>query len=57
MSENEVDPAGSTQQFRAFAQRGEAESTQARGTNVGLIVGAAVAAVVVVAVIVAFAVM
>jgi hypothetical protein len=57
MSENELDPSGSTQQFRAFAQRGEAESSQARGINVGLIVGVAVAVIVVLAVIVAIAVM
>ncbi len=57
MSENELDPAGSTQQFRAYAQRRETDSAQARGTNVGLIVAVAVAVVVVLAVIVAFAVM
>jgi hypothetical protein len=56
MSDNELDPAGNTQQFRAFAQRGAAESSQARGRNTGLIIGVAVAVVAVV-VIVAFAVM
>jgi len=57
MSENELDPAGTTQQFRAFAQGGAAESNQARGRNTGLVIGVAVAVVVVVVVIAAIALM
>ncbi|MFL6055998.1 MAG: hypothetical protein ACJ72W_24295 [Actinoallomurus sp.] len=47
MPKNEQDPAGSTQQFRAFATRDAASS----GPNTGLIVGAAVAVLVVIVVV------
>jgi hypothetical protein len=49
MPKNEQDPAGTTQQFRAFANRGDAAAS---GPNTGLIVGVAIA-VVVLAVVVA----
>jgi hypothetical protein len=48
MARNEQDPAASTQQFRAFANRGEAGK---KGRSTGVIIGAVVAVVVVVAVI------
>jgi hypothetical protein len=54
MSEYENDPAGNTQQFRAFAHRGSSEPAT-RGGNTGLIVGVA-AAVALVAVVVILAV-
>lgn len=54
MPDNEMDPAGNTQQFRAFVQRGTGEQA-AKGGNTGLIVGVA-AVVVVVAVIIILAV-
>lgn len=38
MPRNEQDPAGNTQQFRAFANRGDSASA---GSNTGLILGAA----------------
>jgi hypothetical protein len=49
-----MDPAGNTQQFRAFVQRDGGEQA-AKGGNTGLIVGVAVA-VIVVAVIIGLAV-
>jgi hypothetical protein len=48
MPKNEQDPAGSTQQFRAFANRGESASS-ARQT--GRIIGGAVGLLVVIVVI------
>jgi hypothetical protein len=53
MPENEPDPAGNTQQFRAFVQKGEDGSAQSRGTKIGLIIGivAVIAVVVVLAVV------
>ncbi|WP_194293331.1 hypothetical protein [Actinomadura macrotermitis] len=52
MSETPQDPAGTTHQFRAFANQGQPEKTG--GANTGLIVGviAAVALVAVVAAVV-----
>jgi hypothetical protein len=54
MPDNEIDPAGNTQQFRAFVHRGGGEPAAKRG-NAGLMIGVAVA-VVVVAVVVGLAV-
>ena len=54
MQDYENDPAGDTQQFRAFVQQGTGEPA-AKGGNTGLIVGV-VAAVVVVAVVIGFVV-
>jgi hypothetical protein len=52
MPEYENDPAGSTQQFRAYVQRGAADpATAAKGGSAGLIIG--VAAVVVIVAVVA----
>jgi hypothetical protein len=51
MSEHENDPAGNTQQFRAYVQRGAAEPAAAKGGSTGLIIG--VAAVVVIVAVVA----
>ncbi|MCW2888623.1 MAG: hypothetical protein QOE54_7256 [Streptosporangiaceae bacterium] len=48
MPDNEVDPAGNTQQFRAFVQKGERGSAQPQGTNTKLIIGVVAAIVVVV---------
>jgi hypothetical protein len=48
MARNEQDPAASTQQFRAFANSGEAAR---QGPKTGLIIGAVVGVIVVVAVI------
>lgn len=45
MPKNEQDPAASTQQFRAFADRGDAAPS---GPNTGLIIGLAVGVLVVV---------
>ena len=45
MSENESDPAGTTQQFRAFSQGGGGEQPAPR-VNVGLLAGVAVAVLV-----------
>lgn len=50
MPENEMDPAASTQQFRAFAQAGQAEDSGSR-VNLSLIVAAVAALVAIVAVI------
>lgn len=50
MARNEQDPAASTQQFRAFANRGGGEAAK-QGPNTGLIVGLVIGVVVVVAVI------
>jgi hypothetical protein len=44
MPRNEQDPAGSTQQFRAFASGRESAG---RGSSAGLIIGVAVAVLVV----------
>jgi hypothetical protein len=54
MPDNESDPAGNTQQFRAFVQQGAGEKASKRG-NAGLVIGVAVA-VVIVAVVIGFAV-
>jgi hypothetical protein len=54
MPDNENDPAGNTQQFRAFVQHGGSESAAKRG-NAGLMIGVA-AAVVILAVVVGLAV-
>jgi hypothetical protein len=48
MAQNEQDPAASTQQFRAFANRGEAAQKK---TNTGVIIGVVVGVIVVIAVI------
>lgn len=48
MARNEQDPAASTQQFRAFANKSEAAP---KGSNTGLIVAGAVVALVVIVVI------
>jgi hypothetical protein len=48
MARNEQDPAASTQQFRAFAHRGESAR---QGPNTGLIIGIAAGVLLVVAVI------
>jgi hypothetical protein len=48
MPKNEQDPAGNTQQFRAFANRGESASSR---PNTGLIVGGAVVLLVVIVVV------
>src|ERR671930_167147 len=45
MPDNEMDPAGNTQQFRAFVQQGTGEPA-AKGGNTGLIVGVVAAVVV-----------
>lgn len=55
MPDNEIDPAGNTQQFRAFVHRGGGEQQPAKSANVGLIIGV-VAAVVIVVVVVGLAV-
>ncbi len=49
MARNEQDPAANTQQFRAFANRGEAAGS---GSKTGLIVGLTAGVVVVLAVVV-----
>jgi hypothetical protein len=54
MSEQDVDPSGSTEQFKAFVQHTEAPSTKT--FPVGLVVAAAVTALVVVAIVVWLAV-
>ena len=48
MARNEQDPAASTQQFRAFANRGEAAR---QSPKTGLIIGVVVGVIVVLAVI------
>jgi hypothetical protein len=48
MARNEQDPAASTQQFRAFANRGEAAK---KGPNTAVIVGLVVGLIVVIAVV------
>ena len=50
MSEYQNEPSGDTEQFRAFARRGEAESASG-GPNLALILTAVVAVVIVVAVV------
>lgn len=55
MPDNEIDPAGNTQQFRAFVQRGPRDTGAKSGPNTGLIIGVAVA-VVLVAIVVGLAV-
>ncbi|HEU5157331.1 MAG TPA: hypothetical protein VFU43_10060 [Streptosporangiaceae bacterium] len=50
MPDNEIDPAGNTQQFRAFVQHGARDSA-AKSGNAGLMIGVAVAVVIAVAVI------
>lgn len=50
MPDNEIDPAGSTQQFRAFVQHGAGEKAS-KGGNTGLVIGVAVAVVIAVVVI------
>jgi len=54
MPDNEIDPAGNTQQFRAFVQHGAGEKP-AKSGNVGLMIGVA-AAVVIVAVVIGLAI-
>jgi hypothetical protein len=50
MSENEVDPAGNTQQFQAFVQKDGGESVQQQPkSNLGVIIAAVAAIVVVIA--------
>ncbi|MGI8333587.1 hypothetical protein ACRYCC_26850 [Actinomadura scrupuli] len=48
MPDNEVDPAGNTQQFRAFVQKGESGSATPQGGNTKWIIGAVAFIVVVV---------
>ena len=48
MAQNEQDPAASTQQFRAFANRGEAAK---KSPNTGVIIGVVAGVIVVIAVI------
>ncbi|MEV5705787.1 hypothetical protein [Actinoallomurus sp. NPDC052274] len=48
MPKNEQDPAGSTQQFRAFANRGDASPSR---PNTGLIIGGAAVLLVVIVVV------
>ncbi|GAA4618361.1 hypothetical protein GCM10023195_82480 [Actinoallomurus liliacearum] len=48
MPKNEQDPAGSTQQFRAFANRGDAPPSR---PNTGLIIGGAAVLLVVIVVV------
>jgi hypothetical protein len=55
MPDNEIDPAGNTQQFRAFVQRGPRDPATKSGANTGLIIGVVVA-VVIVAVVIGLAV-
>jgi hypothetical protein len=50
MSEYQNEPSGDTEQFRAFARRGEAESVDG-GPNIALIVTGVVAVVLVIAVV------
>jgi hypothetical protein len=47
MPDNEIDPAGNTQQFRAFVQHGAREPAAKRGGNAGLMIGVAVVVVIV----------
>lgn len=49
MPKNEQDPAGNTQQFRAFANRGDAAPSGPK--NTGLIIGGAIGLLVVIVVI------
>jgi hypothetical protein len=56
MPDNEIDPAGNTQQFRAFVQHGTREPATKSGGNAGLMIGVVVA-VVVVAVVAGLAIM
>jgi hypothetical protein len=55
MPDNEIDPAGNTQQFRAFVQHGTREPATKSGGGAGLMIGV-VAVVVIVAVVVGLAV-
>ncbi|GAA4637525.1 hypothetical protein GCM10023196_091660 [Actinoallomurus vinaceus] len=48
MPKNEQDPAGSTQQFRAFQSQGDSAPS---GPNTGLIIGGAVVLLVVIVVV------
>jgi hypothetical protein len=50
MSEYQNEPSGDTEQFRAFARGGEAESVGG-GPNIGLIVGGVAVVIVVIAVV------
>jgi hypothetical protein len=52
MSEHQSDPSGDTEQFRAFARRGEPEPTTPSGPNRGLILGVGIGVVAVLIVIV-----
>jgi hypothetical protein len=50
MSEQQFDPSGNTEQFRAFARRAEPEPDPATGgPNIGMIVGIGVGALIIVA--------
>jgi hypothetical protein len=51
MPDNEIDPAGNTQQFRAFVHRGGGEPATKSGGNTGLMIGVVVAVVIVAVVI------
>lgn len=56
MPDDEIDPAGNTQQFRAFVQHGARDSAAAKdGGNTGVMIGVA-AAVLIVAVVIGLAV-
>jgi hypothetical protein len=48
MAKNEQDPAANTQQFRAFANRGEAAQ---KSPNTGVIIGVVAGVIIVIAVI------
>jgi uncharacterized membrane protein YidH (DUF202 family) len=48
MSEQQSDPSGDTEQFRAFARRGESEPTPS-GPNLGLIFGIGLVVVIIIA--------
>ena len=50
MSEHQNEPSGNTEQFQAFARRGEAEPTS-NGPNVGLLLAIGAVAIVVIAVV------
>ncbi|GAA2109035.1 hypothetical protein GCM10009780_63230 [Actinomadura alba] len=55
MSEYQNEPSGDTEQFRAFARGGEAESAAGGGPNIGLILGGAAVVIVLIALVAVFA--
>ncbi|MFD0734308.1 MULTISPECIES: hypothetical protein [Planotetraspora] len=52
MSEPQMDPAGNTQAFRAFAQNQDAEATQKQPSRLPIFIAVGVAVVVVLAVVI-----